>query len=305
MKTLNTVVIGTDFSACAESALDAARDFASLWKIQRIHVVSVVEPVAWASASVASAGADLATMAMGAVQRRLDTLSIDIPGVEVTREARLGAPARELTLAAEEQGAQLIITATHGRRGLERVALGSVSSDLIRVSKVPVLVIPGRGLPPTKLSRVLAAVDLSDVSGEVIAYAGHMASMGTDGRVTILSLFEPPVIETAPDDVLPHFPGRDEVAGMEAAHRQEIVRLVDAAKLSVEVSVEVLSKAPPSQVILDVASLTQAELIVIGTSGRNAWHRMIVGSTATRVLNEASCPILVIPHEAGASAPAP
>ncbi|MBX2812485.1 MAG: universal stress protein [Myxococcales bacterium] len=294
---MNTVVIGTDFSAYAKSALDVVRDFAARWHIQRIHLVAVIEPITWASASTASAGVDLSAMAMEAARRRLDGLRFDVSGVNVTRDVRLGSPARELALAASEQGANLVVTGTHGRTGIERAALGSVSSDLIRVSNVPVLVVPAHGLSSSsKLSQVLAAVDLSEVSREVISYAGQLAAIEESGSVTVLSLFESPIIETASDEVLPHFPSQEETTAMEADYRQQVAQLVDAVDLSVPVNIEVLRKAPPAQVILDVASLTKADLIVLGTSGRNAWHRMIVGSTATRVLNEATCPILIVPN---------
>ena len=297
MTRLETVVVGTDFSTCAESALVAVRDFAPSWQVKRIHLVSVVEPVAWASASLVSAGADLAAIALEGARRRLEAIELNVPGAETSYEVRLGSPARELALAADEQNADGIITATHGHTGLQRMALGSVSSDLVRISRVPVLIIPSRTSLPSGLSRVLAAIDLSPISAEVLRSAGWVAKTTPGGEVRVLSLFEYPLLESPPDEVLPHFPSKEELEELENDYRQRVERVVRESGMSVPpAEIDVLSKAPTAQVILDVASLTQTNLIVLGTSGRNAWHRMIVGSTATRVLSEAPCPVLVVPH---------
>ncbi|GGM78244.1 universal stress protein UspA [Thermogymnomonas acidicola] len=50
--------------------------------------------------------------------------------------------ARALYRNALERGADLIITGTRKLTGLSRVLLGSVSSELIKVSRIPVLVVP-------------------------------------------------------------------------------------------------------------------------------------------------------------------
>ncbi|CAN0564139.1 unnamed protein product [Laminaria digitata] len=65
----------------------------------------------------------------------------------------------------------------------------------------------------------------------------------------------------------------------------------------IHIDVQVMSKAPAAQVLLETAQILAPDLIVLGTSGHNAWHRMILGSTATRVISEAECPVLVVPHD--------
>jgi universal stress protein A len=52
-----------------------------------------------------------------------------------------GAPAAEILRIAAEQQASLIVIATHGRTGLERLALGSVAERVIRAAPCPVLVV--------------------------------------------------------------------------------------------------------------------------------------------------------------------
>jgi nucleotide-binding universal stress UspA family protein len=55
----------------------------------------------------------------------------------------------------------------------------------------------------------------------------------------------------------------------------------------------------PLSVILAEAERHSADLIVLAASGRSRVARFFVGSTADRVIREASCPVLVIPANPG------
>ena len=292
-----TIVVGTDLSRCAEAALEAARRIAPLVKARRIHVVSVVQVPTWVSPPLLS-HAELTDAAYEDVRQGLERLELDVPGVSVTREVRVGSAARELARVAAELGAEMVVVSTHGRAGLSRAVLGSVTSTLVRRSHVPVFVVQAEKKLPERFSRALAAVDLSPVSSLVLGEAATFVANAPEGRVRVLSLFEHPLVGAASDELLPHYVSADEISAMADAHQHEVRKLVCESHMGeVPVDVEVMSKAPPAQVILDVAQMTESDLIVVGTSGRNALHRMIVGSTANRVLSEAPCPVLVVPSE--------
>ena len=57
----------------------------------------------------------------------------------------VGNPAAEICRVAEDEGADLIIIGTHGRRGLPRWLLGSVAERVVRNSSVPVMTIRADG----------------------------------------------------------------------------------------------------------------------------------------------------------------
>lgn len=64
-------------------------------------------------------------------------------GVErVEHSISRGSPAREIVAAAEGADADLVVMGTHGRSGLQRVVLGSVTETVLRHASVPVLAIP-------------------------------------------------------------------------------------------------------------------------------------------------------------------
>lgn len=303
MSKVETVVVGTDFSQCAEAGLTAAAHLLPPLGFERIHVVNVVETSSWVSPPLV-AYAELLELAMDSARQRLQDLEVEVEGVEITREARVGSPARELARAAEDVGASLIVSATHGRTGLARAVLGSVASDLVRLAHVPVMVIPAEGYVPERFRRVLAAIDLSPVSELVLEAAARWARGEDEARVRVLSMFEHPIATLGDGEVLPHYPSREEIDRIGVEVRARVERLVEeVVRHEVPVDVEVMSKGPPAQVILDVAGLTESDLVVVGTSGNSAWHRMIVGSTATRVLAEAGRPVLVVPHDVREEAP--
>jgi nucleotide-binding universal stress UspA family protein len=63
-------------------------------------------------------------------------------GIQVETLVRQGATLDNITDFVEAAGIDLIVMSTHGRSGLQRFLLGSVTDRVIRSSHVPVLAIP-------------------------------------------------------------------------------------------------------------------------------------------------------------------
>ncbi len=62
----------------------------------------------------------------------------------VVAEVLDGHPAEELDTYAERQAIDVIVIGSHGRKGLDRLLIGSVADKIIRGAKVPVLVVRSR-----------------------------------------------------------------------------------------------------------------------------------------------------------------
>jgi len=62
-------------------------------------------------------------------------------GIKARSVVREGEPAPELLRAAEEEAVDLIVTGTHGRRGVPRFFLGSVAEALARQAPCPILLV--------------------------------------------------------------------------------------------------------------------------------------------------------------------
>jgi nucleotide-binding universal stress UspA family protein len=294
---LRNIVIGIDFSKASIEGLAAASRIAEEYESKRLHLVHVVS----LPGGVLPMPKDLEEAARSRAQERLDELEV-APGLWVTREVRVGIPARQLVAAAEHIGADLVMVAGQGHGVLAGI-LGSVASSLIRISHCPVLILRGEQL--RRFDDVVAAIDLSAISRNVLDCAFRVAAR-QQGRVMVLSLYEHPLLKAQPDGILPRAVTTEDIEVQGAQQRKEVVDLI--AKVpshGVDVQVEVMSKAPAANVIVDVARMTEADLIVLGTSGQGAWHRMILGSTANHVLNRAPCPVMVVPHEVLEEAPLP
>jgi nucleotide-binding universal stress UspA family protein len=172
--------------------------------------------------------------------------------------------------------------------------LGSVAHTVVRAAPCPVLVV-GEDRPLRPARRVLAAVDLSAVSASVLEHAIRFARTSS-AEVRVLSAYDllwvPPTwMESAPIPLN----DADRAALMEK-HRTAVDGLIERLRdPEVTVSSTVIPAHPPSKVILDQAQKIDADLIVLGASGHSAWQRFFLGSTATRVLPHAHCPVLVVP----------
>jgi nucleotide-binding universal stress UspA family protein len=72
--------------------------------------------------------------------------TLELPeGVTVTHRMCSGEPAQKLVEEAKTGGYDLIVVGTHGRAGVLHLLLGSTAERLIRLSPVPVLVVPPQG----------------------------------------------------------------------------------------------------------------------------------------------------------------
>jgi nucleotide-binding universal stress UspA family protein len=65
-------------------------------------------------------------------------------GIKVEPILLEGHPAEKLIRYAEEEGMEIVIMGTHGKKGLDRLLFGSVAENLISHSKVPIMVVGGK-----------------------------------------------------------------------------------------------------------------------------------------------------------------
>jgi nucleotide-binding universal stress UspA family protein len=143
MQTLRTIVVGTDFSECAEHALDTAITLASLGdaRVAVVHVCALSAERGVAEALVSQA---LDDQLLDACQAALDQVIArhSRRGVELTGVLRNGRPAEKLSNVAAEVGASVIVIGRHGAGRAAQADLGTVSDRLMRTSTRPVLIVP-------------------------------------------------------------------------------------------------------------------------------------------------------------------
>ncbi len=284
------IVVGTDLSASSARHVSAAVGAAGRFEAKRVHLVHVVQAASMLPPGLVPEALNDPSQdgALDGAQTQLRELALPATDICVLREARMGSPARELSVAADEHHADLVVVARRGHNALTRLVLGSVPNTLTRICNSPVLVLDDDGPAELNFERVLAAVDLSQVSNLVLENALAVARAYA-GQVQVLSLFERPEGLLVTSD--------ERLQEAKQNHQAALgVLLQQVRRHGVPIETQVARhKGPVPPNIVEMAKASKADLIVMGTSGRNAWHRMILGSTANHVLLRAPCPVLVVP----------
>jgi nucleotide-binding universal stress UspA family protein len=130
------ILIPTDGSECAHAAVGYAQDLATRYDAT-VHSLSVADSRVLENAphhdQVTDERAEIA-------ERTCNDLSAD--GLSVEHVVRTGVPHEAILRYTEEAGIDLVVMGTHGRTGVDRLLLGSVTEKVLRLSNVPVLPVP-------------------------------------------------------------------------------------------------------------------------------------------------------------------
>jgi nucleotide-binding universal stress UspA family protein len=139
-----SIVCALDGSDGARVALRVAARLADELGVPLV-VAHVLQPQPAASGFGPTAN-QLATLPLDTMQASGEALVARILDEEqlggTRRRVVFGFPADRLADVADDEGAELMVVGSRGRRGLKAALLGSVSADLIGVARCPVLVVP-------------------------------------------------------------------------------------------------------------------------------------------------------------------
>lgn len=135
-----TIVVGLDFSDDGTRALDSALRFASLFPGVDVHVLHVDDSAKHFESSFDTTFDQVEHT----VQTRVKALAPSLGGlrnVRILTHVRGGSPATEIVQLAADMDADLVVVGTKGRRGLERLVMGSVAESVARHARCPVWVV--------------------------------------------------------------------------------------------------------------------------------------------------------------------
>ncbi len=136
------ILVPTDGSEGVEEAVEHARDLAKKYD-SRVHVLYVVNTSTYSSLPADSNWESIVSALEEEGERSTSELAqrLEDDGVEVVREVVDGVPHREILDYADENDVDLIVMGTHGKTGLDRLLLGSVTEKVVRKAKIPVLTV--------------------------------------------------------------------------------------------------------------------------------------------------------------------
>jgi nucleotide-binding universal stress UspA family protein len=206
-----------------------------------------------------------------------------------------GDAAAEILDRASASPTDLIVIGTHGRSGLDRLILGSVTEKVIRKAVCPVLTVPrpiGDAVPvPARLfRRILCAVDFSEASLHALEHAFSLAQ-DDDAQVTLVH-----VVEVMPAPRAGDVEAMALDAYVAAAADARAARLAQIVPDSIRAGCSVdqtLAIGNAHREILRIATERGSDVIVLGAHGFGVSH-LLFGSTAHQVIRQASCPVLTV-----------
>ncbi|WP_372910380.1 universal stress protein [Salinigranum sp.] len=207
-------------------------------------------------------------------------------GIDAVSAVLQGDPTLTIVDYAHEH-ADLAVMPTHGRRGLSRLLLGSVTERVVGALDVPVVVVNPAAdrthrYPPRE---ILAATDGSDAAGRALDAALDVACE-TGATLRLLS-----VVETTSLG----FDVRSAVASEELDARATAV-LDAAAARATERGVDTVTHVAhghPHREILDALDDHAVDLLALGVHGETDFSRSVLGGVATKVLRTSPVPVLL------------
>lgn len=259
----------------------------------KLHVTHIVEPPYLAQAPLAMSPTTMAeTLRQQGVtnaEQRLSRFVGDLAsthGVAIGSEVVSGWLPDAIVDQAKAVGADLIVMATHGRTGLSRLLLGSVTERVLRSSKCPVLVARGGSALVTPLiSRIAVATDFSEHAERALNVAARVAAL-TGASLTLVHAHPNPIYTdgiSLDGDLL-----RESVEGAEEALKSL------AQKHSVNAETRVVMGSPVAA-LHDYLESNSTDLLVMGTHGRRGLSHALLGSVAEQTVRYATCATLVVP----------
>jgi len=234
----------------------------------------------------------------------------------------VGDPADEICRLALQEKIDMVITTAHGKSGVKRLLLGSVTEKLLKTIHCPLLVMCTQELHyiplddyEMKLNKILIGCDFSPDSKLAFDYGLSLAQefqaelylthiIKSTEHVTLKSS---DYINVIPREYV-HWRALDYFEIQKTVtekNREEISKLQDRLKRQLYYMLPeecqswctphtTLLNGEPYKELTEYAKDQGIDLIVLGIRGHTLWEKLMVGSTTDRVIRHAPCPVLAV-----------
>lgn len=291
------IVVGVDETDAAPRALALAHELGLAFEAPCHLVHAVRSPWTSAPAPDAAVAESFENATLAAARVRMQSVLRGHTPKECLRDidVRLGRAAVELNKAAEEVDAQAIVIGGKRHSTFGRWFGSSTGHGLARLSDRPVLV---AGASPGPIGRVLAAADFSDTGKTVLAIAQTYAS-ALKAELRTITVIEP----------LPITPGVTEAVDPDEYYRWSEAHVEQElwSSLHYRGADKVTRIGHPVETLLRELTDWAADLVILGSHGRNFVMRALLGSVSEELLNQLPTSLLLVPplRRAGARVLAP
>lgn len=211
----------------------------------------------------------------GAMRREVESYlehirdTIARPRMHVVTEVAEGSEAAAILDAASEHNVDLIAMTSHGRTGVRRWLMGSVTERVLHYATCPVMVLRHEHA----LRHILVALDGSELAERVLEPALDVASC-LDADVTLLR-----VLPTG----LGYQEASDYLDGVRRRHANTGVRMTPK-----------VLEGPVVDTILDFVEAEKADLVAMTTHGRTGLRRWVYGSVTSKIMRGTEGAMLIV-----------
>ena len=291
---IKLILCPVDFSEFSTRAYRHALSLAEHYRA-KLLVLHVVELWRYPYADYAATAGDYANFRQALHQGGMEQLQKFVTnyhhdGIQPELAIHEGRAPDTILSFAKAQKVDLIVMGTHGRRGFDRLMLGSATDRVMREAHCPVLAVcqPPRnsvaagekGLYAHHLSRILVCTDFSENSERALDYAISVTEE-YDAELTLMHVVE-------------EVPSRDTTEEVVAASTKQLERLIPTEKRKTLKIRTVVRIGKPYQRIVECAQQAQIDLVTMGVRGAGALDRAVFGSTTYRVIQLGPCPVLTV-----------
>jgi nucleotide-binding universal stress UspA family protein len=285
---LQNILVATDFSRCAESALQHAIALAHRYG-SKLYTVTVLPHTPFVEASDTDPE-ELRRTAENKL-RKLATSEV-FPGIQHEELIEEGEAARVLSDIVQEHHIDLMVLGTEGRTGIEKFLLGSVAEEIFRTATCPVLTVGPhvvRGPTAGQMQHILYATDFGVESIHALPYGLSLAEEHR-AQLTLLHVAQDRGVELVPQPgAMPVMTPYEEVETGE----KRLHELIPRDNLLCHEPDFVVQFGETVDTILRIAR-RDASLIVLGVKRAGVLAKHLGGSVAYRVVCEAPCPVLSV-----------
>lgn len=208
-----------------------------------------------------------------------------------------GDPAEKICEVAAREKIELIVMASHGYMGVERLLLGSVTESVIRNAPCPVLAIKNDLIP----THFLIALDKTPLSERILKPAIALADL-LNADITLTHIRALDSLPTADDlrDLHILDPELYEVIMIASEYGADFYldKVIEMVQANLDVTVDYsIEYGKPARKILEVGIERDCDLIAMNTHGRSGLERLRKGSTTEWVFEHTTLPMLITHYE--------
>ena len=293
----NNILCATDLSDLSAIAISSgvalAKEFNA--KLFVCHIVDLSTTAAYGD--IIFAPLELQNKTIGYTHEQLERI-MQNQTIEWKPLVTAGHPPDEISKFVAMHQIDLVVSATHGRSGLKRFFLGSVTERLMRILPCPLLIVRSpedveapAGEFSLGFKKILVGCDFSSFSDLAFQY-GLSLAQDFESELHLVHVMETPIYKDGL--MLGGSPGVSAEKSLYDQLNEKMSQMIPEDSVVWCQPKTVLLAGRPYEEIIKYSLLNSIDLIVLGIRGRNLIEVLMTGSTTDRVSRQGPCPVLSV-----------